>query len=504
MAPAVPRDGAYSTAPARPVALPALTSLRFFAAMLVVVGHFAYYSLLPSLPVLNTIAAENRLGVSLFFVLSGFVLAYNYLDWFADDLRRTGRFLWYRVARIVPLYWLAHLLMTPVSLATLSRLDADIGRPDTPGLLVSWFLNLVMVQSLEPLPGLTLVWNDPAWSLSVEMVFYLLLPFFLRNVVQPIGARGWLAPFGILLWFAQAGLLALVAPLGRSEPTALFQLLAPFDEFAYKSPVFRLWEFLLGSLLGAGLLQHQREPESWGRIGRWLAGPSGRALALIGAGLGLIALVLVSRVGPGRSLANLTEWKWYVLPTPVWLLLLAGLSWGSTRLSRWLEHPWLVRLGEASFALYILHWIPVTLLAERVRLGAPPPLWLNLFGLLLTIVASLACYSWLEMPSRDWLRRFGESGRPGQAETVAPPAVAPAPLRWRAGPAWSAGAHGSDQAPTSARPAPPATQHLVADPARRWSSVWYPPGGPPHTPPPTMSAWLATDDSADEHVEHAD
>src|SRR5262245_1529969 len=66
-------------APRRP-ALPALTSVRFLAALHVVVYHFflVFPSRLPWL-VAGVIGAGYT-GVSFFFVLSGFVLAYNYLD----------------------------------------------------------------------------------------------------------------------------------------------------------------------------------------------------------------------------------------------------------------------------------------------------------------------------------------------------------------------------------------------------------------------------------------
>src|SRR5690242_11232573 len=83
----------------------ALTGLRFFAALVVVLIH--YSALIDYPPVLRQIAEHGRIGVGLFFVLSGFVLVYNYYEWFRHDLSRFGAFLQARAARILPMYYFA-------------------------------------------------------------------------------------------------------------------------------------------------------------------------------------------------------------------------------------------------------------------------------------------------------------------------------------------------------------------------------------------------------------
>jgi peptidoglycan/LPS O-acetylase OafA/YrhL len=378
----------------------ALTSLRFFAALIVMLRH--YQSLIPYPPVFGTIVAEGRLGVSFFFVLSGFVLVYNYMSWFGHSVARAPVFFWHRAARIVPVYLLAHLLMTPVSLATLDRVRDLSASHSWPTLIVSWIANLLMVQALVPRPSLMLLWNDPGWSISTEMTFYVIFPIFVWRVLRPCSDRGWLAPLAMAIYLSELTLLALDVPLGHSEPTALAVRLAPFDEFLYKSPIFRVWEFLLGGVLGALLLSSRS-----GAADRWTAllqTARGRNVALGGALLALVALMFSSQLKGLQDYPNFAEWRWYGLVTPIWLLVIAALAWGPTFATRLLERPWLVRLGEASYGLYILHWIPFTLLMERVRHGHPPPLWLTLLVFVGTIIASLLCFSFFEAPSRRWLR----------------------------------------------------------------------------------------------------
>ena len=83
-----------------PVDLRALTALRFFAAMWVVLYHF-WPNLSADMP---TLVAKGYLGVELFFTLSGFILCHVYLDQVAAGRFDFGAFLWARLARVYPLH----------------------------------------------------------------------------------------------------------------------------------------------------------------------------------------------------------------------------------------------------------------------------------------------------------------------------------------------------------------------------------------------------------------
>lgn len=153
-----------------PADLRSLTSLRFFAAMWVVMFHYW-----PNLDVgfLPNIVAKGYLGVELFFVLSGFILCHVYLAAAGEKRFSYGGFLWARIARVYPLH-LATLL--GVGLLAGAATVAGLGVDDS---VLSWPslpANLLMVHAwgLAPEAG----WNHPSWSISAEWFAYLLFPVF--------------------------------------------------------------------------------------------------------------------------------------------------------------------------------------------------------------------------------------------------------------------------------------------------------------------------------------
>src|SRR4051794_25894239 len=88
---------------ARKPELKALTGLRAVAAIAVVVSHVGVPRSLPEH--VAKIAHWGYIGVPLFFMLSGVVLAYNYPDLRPGQTRRTVKFYVARLARVMPLYW---------------------------------------------------------------------------------------------------------------------------------------------------------------------------------------------------------------------------------------------------------------------------------------------------------------------------------------------------------------------------------------------------------------
>jgi peptidoglycan/LPS O-acetylase OafA/YrhL len=97
-------------------ASPVLTGVRFLAAFAVVIYHLQLSHLAAFPPMLAPVVALGRDGVDLFFVLSGYVIAYNYGPWFAEGVTRRWDFLWIRFARIYPLHLVCLLLATPIGL----------------------------------------------------------------------------------------------------------------------------------------------------------------------------------------------------------------------------------------------------------------------------------------------------------------------------------------------------------------------------------------------------
>src|SRR5437764_771313 len=141
-----------------------LTSLRAIAAALVFFYHFVYLRHpVPARNVFEAVIQYGFIGVTMFFVLSGFVLSLRYYREVALDTFRWGPYIRRRVARIYPVYffilaWLV-LLRVPINIsnATLTQ---------------GFFTKLVQTG------------NIVTWSLTVEECFYFMLPTVLAILVR--------------------------------------------------------------------------------------------------------------------------------------------------------------------------------------------------------------------------------------------------------------------------------------------------------------------------------
>ena len=141
-----------------------LTFTRFIAAISIVIFHYGKGSYLFNNEYISFIFQQANIGVSYFFILSGFVMIIAYGN------RENVNFLEYiknRLARIYPVYLLAIFLVIIINLfKNLNILDL--------------LLNLIMIQSWVHQKALTM--NFPGWSLSVEMFFYISFPFLANRI----------------------------------------------------------------------------------------------------------------------------------------------------------------------------------------------------------------------------------------------------------------------------------------------------------------------------------
>ncbi|MFJ1758294.1 acyltransferase family protein [Kitasatospora sp. NPDC088134] len=345
-----------------PARLPSLTGLRFPAALLVVCYHLSRQ--VGPLPVLSPLAWYGRSGVTFFFVLSGCVLAWTYADSPVPALRFHRR----RLARIWPL----HALTTGVSLAVYAAIGVTV--PVTAAL---WSLPL-----LHPWGRGTVMGGNPAgWSLGDEAWFYLLFPLLLR--LRPgLRTAALCCAAGPLLWLAGSTV---------ADPSLRSWLLDYL-------PLTRTPQFLLGVALGLAL-RHGRLP----------------AVPLLPAALAVaafhLALVPWHRAVPDGS--------WYgpysasqLLSAPLFAALIAAAARSDLRGRGLLGRPLLVRLGEWSFAWYLVHEIGFRCWLHRW--GHPAPGLPTAAAWLLLATASLllagALYRWVERPLERLLR-----DRPGRA-----------------------------------------------------------------------------------------
>ena len=169
----------------------ALTSLRGIAALIVVVFHFAHYTL-PSIGILlsaySNFFRNGYLAVDLFFMLSGFIMAYVYVDSFSAGVSKSNYwgYLRARFARIYPLHLFT--LATLVCLEIVKIFLPNFHAFTDKFTLTSLFANILLLQAFDlnspPLLWGNTYWNEPAWSISVEFVIYCIFPFILFSLLK--------------------------------------------------------------------------------------------------------------------------------------------------------------------------------------------------------------------------------------------------------------------------------------------------------------------------------
>ncbi|MCP3104740.1 acyltransferase [Myxococcus sp. K15C18031901] len=368
--------------------LDALTGLRFLAALHVVLFHFSWPVLASAPAWLGNLVGAGYSAVGVFFVLSGFVLAWNYLD--ADGRMETGTraFQAARLARVYPVYVLTFLLSAPPTIAP--SVAANGWMLASAKLAVGAVVSLALVQAW--LPRLALYWNPPGWSVSVEAFFYALFPRLTRWLPR-LNPRHlpWLLGAVWVLGLTPPLLYLVVRPDGPGpldvQAAGLWLALVKF------SPLARLPEFLFGVLLGWGFVRERQAGVARG---------SGAVLAGVGAAL------LVAAGMAGQAIAYPLMHNGLLAPASG--LLIYGLARGGGWLGRWLSHPLMVRLGAASYALYLLQYPASEAAVKLERLLAPwvdlhtPVGWLGSV-MALAVPTSLLVHHYVETPLRIRVRK---------------------------------------------------------------------------------------------------
>lgn len=337
-----------------------LDSYRFIAAMGVVLYHFEAH-LTAFLPYQTNVLDRFQTLVDLFFVLSGFVLMHSYNDsvggWtgYAAFLRR-------RFARVYPLH-LATILLCVALFVAVTAAHVPVRDPsliDTSQLVPN--LLLIHAWGLTARPAL----NFPSWSISAEAFVYLLFP-----VLAWAAAR--LRPLPSL---GLAVLLVCAIEAVRAASGLRSGSVATFDYGMIRAvPMF------LAGIATCGLVSSLSPPRvSW----------------LYPHGLAVLILALMLARAPYYAIDTL-------YPVLVGLIAAAERGGRPTRLGA----PLMVRLGEASFAIYMVHtFVQVGCVAVVRRLGwsgVPALTLVAAVGACVIVGCGLASYRVFETPMRRWL-----------------------------------------------------------------------------------------------------
>jgi peptidoglycan/LPS O-acetylase OafA/YrhL len=373
----------------------ALDSWRGLCACLVVLFHFHGYSPLYS----STLVRNSYLFVDFFFVLSGFVIAWNYAARL-DSWPAVKRFLILRAGRLYPLHLFMLLFFVAYeSLKFLNGLSQPFPAPTFSGDMqpAAILTNILLIQSLHVHDGLT--WNGPSWSISTELWTYVLFAL----VSAWLGMRNWM-----LLAAAVAG------------PMLLLHLSKTGMDTTYDYGLIRC---VFGFALGVVCFRVHS---------RWPHRAAHRRPALMSS----LEILTVAAVVAFVSAAGTSAWS--LLAPFVFSVAVLVFAVEGGAVSRLFRVPLLKWLGKLSYSIYLTHYIFVLILPSVFKRLLHQDLWTpmalangqyvlaygrnNLEGTLLygavlavTLAFSAFTYRWVETPGREWTRRWVDRQAPRRA-----------------------------------------------------------------------------------------
>lgn len=383
----------------------ALSGLRIVAAVWVVLFHFRPL-LEESVPGFRSAFAPllncGAQGVDLFFMLSGFVLTWNYLDRMGPSFewRATLRFLWLRLARVWPVYLVTMHLAALWIIFTLQV--GHVPSPAAETLTATNYLRQALMIQLWFVPYFDgSSWDGPAWSISAEWLAYLIfgvLIMVIFRIARSTRARGLIA-------------LAFVAVM----PPILL-LLATGQFYTPWSWLPRIvMQFTAGALIAAAV--RKLEPSEQAR--RF----AGYAALLLGVAIVAILYRLdahpLPKIVDGAGLVD-------VLFVP----LLFTLAIGAGSVPWLLSLPPVVYLGHVSFSLYMVHELVHTTwnwMVEQFGLRLTSDLTGKFIMVALlgtALIGAVMLYHFVEEPARKWMRSMingptaSTSTAPGKLHTV--------------------------------------------------------------------------------------
>jgi peptidoglycan/LPS O-acetylase OafA/YrhL len=357
----------------KPARLEALTGLRCFAAVNIVLFHFSNPQWFgPLAPIVNA----GYASVSFFILLSGFVLAYNYAGKARAGELDKVRFWEARFTRLYPIYFLSLLLswqVVPIEYSVHTHRMFWWGMVLTPLLLQGW------------VPQLATFLNTPAWTMSAESFYYVLFPWMARWK-RPVRIPPHLTKMlGVwMLGLVPGALYFLLNPDGIPHPDRWSW--GPWLQALKYTPLPHLCSFVFGVLLaGADELVER-----------------GSRLRIVIGVFGFLATFTILSLARFLPYAMLHDG----LLMPFFGCIILGLAGNNWLASIFGWRP-LVFIGEASYCLYLLHFnlwnlIHDSHILDRLNLRRFDP-WIS-YALLIGM--ALLALHFVEKPAQRQLRKW--------------------------------------------------------------------------------------------------
>ncbi|PZU91001.1 MAG: acyltransferase [Chryseobacterium sp.] len=300
--------------------------MRAIAAIMVFVYHNRKYWRNDLPFVIMRFISEWHIGVTVFFVLSGFLLAYRYEEKPLESKKSYLKYILLRIARIFPLYWI---LLSCYFFDTAYSKNVD-----------TYFLQYSLFYSLFESYSVSGIVQ--AWSLTVEFLFYLLSPFLFLLL-----RKSWKYSILFLVgfFFAGWGIGYSLHEFNGNPKGFLYPL-----KFLIRSTFFgRSLEFFFGMLL-AYLMKNEKGFLFLNRL---------KKPTLLGGISILILIISIAFFARNNFVHGVEKWQGRLIHELFLPVAIAIFFWGlmteKTWVSRALSTKLFVLLGNASFVFYLIH-----------------------------------------------------------------------------------------------------------------------------------------------------
>ncbi len=336
--------------------VPQLNILRFLAAMAIVVFHYFDLDSIDAPKYLENLILRGNQAVTFFFFLSGYVMYLAYSN-------RETKFITFmkaRVARIMPLYWLAFLLCLFMVLVFTEDRPKGINVVLQFFAIHAWF------------PGKVLEINYPSWSIAVEFAFYFIFPFVLK--LNKRIKLSWFALIAIAVW-----LICQVVHIMMIEKDIVLDIQDMYQVVLYH-PLLHIGTFLFG-MVAAQIFVKIKNGSHKGLMRIFWIG-----------GISLWSILMMtdnSVIAYGHN----------GLFAPIYALILIGFSLDSGRFIDFCSRKVFVEAGNISYGMYILQAFLAMVLIDQFELPFLP-------FLLILIAFSWVMYRYFEVPAQKWIRKL--------------------------------------------------------------------------------------------------
>ena len=332
----------------------------------------------------------SNLSVSIFFVLSGFLLSYKYNDWNEKyGVVKSIGFSFQRIKKIYGLH-IATMILTLIPLI-LFKIENTIS------LIVKTMLNVLLLQTWVPIITINVSINGVAWFLSVMTFHYFCFPAIVHWLKGIYNTKK-LIIVSIVIWSSML-LTALCFIDFRGIDGKFFTYLTKF------CPIFRLGDFSIGCIWGRIL---KINAERWGKNTLSKAKASICECVIFAATIGMVII--------GKSSHTSTVMKWIWNPTSIYLIfsviLVVIFFLKGGVITEWItQRRMLVYLGNISGEMFLIHYVVLfyfqgiqnRLLHDTIQLSVLCKILIMIIELIITIICT-----WLWKFAVKWLRNLRE------------------------------------------------------------------------------------------------